>query len=61
MVERDAMQALGARGWQPDYVAVRRQHDLQSPTPEDRRLVVLAAARLGRTRLIDNLELDIPG
>jgi pantoate--beta-alanine ligase len=60
MVERDAMQALGARGWKPDYVAVRRQHDLQFPTSDDRRLVVLAAARLGRTRLIDNLELEFP-
>ena len=61
MVERDVTHALGARGWKPDYVAVRRQQDLQSPTPDDRALVVLAAARLGRTRLIDNLELDIPG
>ncbi|MBC7778641.1 MAG: pantoate--beta-alanine ligase [Proteobacteria bacterium] len=57
--ERDAMQALAGRGWQPDYVAVRRQHDLQAPTGDDRRLVVLAAARLGRTRLIDNIELEL--
>ncbi len=58
-VELQATQALAARGWQPDYVAVRRQNDLQPATGEDRRLVVLAAARLGRTRLIDNLEIEL--
>lgn len=51
-----AMQELAAAGWKPDYVEVRRQLDLAVPTPEDRKLVVLAAARLGATRLIDNLE-----
>ncbi|MDE2081746.1 MAG: pantoate--beta-alanine ligase [Burkholderiales bacterium] len=55
-LEADAMQGLRLRGWQPDYVAVRRQRDLAPPAPGDA-LVVLAAARLGSTRLIDNLEL----
>jgi len=59
-VEARAMQTLRERGWDPDYVAVRRQRDLQPPTPEEIRagepLVVLTAARLGTTRLIDNLE-----
>jgi len=41
----------------PDYIAVRRRTDLQPPSQEDDPLVVLAAARLGRTRLIDNLEI----
>jgi pantoate--beta-alanine ligase len=50
------MDSLLQRGWQPDYVALRRQSDLQMPQPGDA-LVVLAAARLGTTRLIDNLEL----
>ncbi len=55
-LEAGAMDRLRASGWQPDYVAVRRQKDLQAPQPGDA-LVVLAAARLGGTRLIDNLEL----
>jgi pantoate--beta-alanine ligase len=58
-VELQAAQALAARGWQPDYVSVRRQNDLQTAKGEDRRLVILAAARLGRTRLIDNLEIEL--
>jgi pantoate--beta-alanine ligase len=47
---------LAAHGWEPDYVAVRRQSDLEPPRGPDDDLVVLAAARLGTTRLIDNLE-----
>jgi pantoate--beta-alanine ligase len=50
-----ALKALSARGWQPDYLTVRRRSDLQTPTSGDA-LVVLGAARLGNTRLIDNLE-----
>jgi len=60
-VEADAMQRLSQRGWAPDYVSVRRRRDLHAPTPEElaahEPLVVLAAARLGGTRLIDNLEI----
>ena len=52
----DALQELAAAGWQPDYVEVRRRSDLAPPQGGDRELVVLAAARLGGTRLIDNLE-----
>ena len=58
-LEDAAMRTLAARGWQPDYVAIRRRADLGAPTPGDA-LVVVAAARLGATRLIDNLELDLP-
>jgi pantoate--beta-alanine ligase len=54
-LETQAMQTLSSAGWKPDYVAVRRQADLQTPQSGDA-LVVLAAARLGATRLIDNLE-----
>ncbi len=54
-LESQAMQTLSHAGWRPDYVAVRRQADLQNPHSGDP-LVVLAAARLGATRLIDNLE-----
>ena len=58
-LEEAAMRSLAARGWQPDYVAIRRRTDLASPAKGDT-LVVLAAAKLGSTRLIDNLELDVP-
>jgi pantoate--beta-alanine ligase len=54
-LEAEGMHTLRSAGWLPDYVAVRRQADLQAPKPGDA-LVVLAAARLGSTRLIDNLE-----
>jgi len=59
-VEREAMATLGARGWKPDYISVRKRIDLQPPSAGDLAegtpLVVLAAAKLGTTRLIDNLE-----
>lgn len=59
-IEAQAMQTLVAHGWNPDYVAVRRQIDLLPPTQAEIDahvpLVVVAAARLGGTRLIDNLE-----
>jgi pantoate--beta-alanine ligase len=58
-IEQAAMTSLAARGWQPDYVAVRKRLDLLPPGPHDEneKLVVLAAAKLGATRLIDNLEI----
>lgn len=55
-IELHSMSELANHGWKPDYVAVRRQADLQAPAPGNRDIVVLAAARLGRTRLIDNVE-----
>lgn len=51
-----AMRELAASGWMPDYVEVRRRRDLAPPEPGDRELVALGAARLGGTRLIDNVE-----
>ena len=60
-IEKKAMASLTARGWKPDYVAIRKRADLQPPTAGDmvksEPLVVLAAAKLGSTRLIDNLEI----
>jgi pantoate--beta-alanine ligase len=60
-LEREAQEFLRARGWQPDYVAVRRRSDLREPSAAQpwagEPLVVLAAARLGSTRLIDNVEI----
>ena len=54
-LEAHAMSSLKSLGWQPDYIAVRRQADLGLPQAGDA-LVVLGAARIGRTRLIDNVE-----
>jgi pantoate--beta-alanine ligase len=54
-LEAAAADDLRAHGWAPDYVAIRRRDDLGAPQAGDA-LVVLAAARLGSTRLIDNLE-----
>ena len=57
-IEEQAMQSLRDKGWQPDYLAVRHQHNLSAVTQfSDAPLVVLGAARLGSTRLIDNLEI----
>ena len=58
-LELDVMAELAHHGWKPDYIAVRRQHDLQPPVNGEREVVVLAAARIGRTRLIDNVEVNI--
>jgi pantoate--beta-alanine ligase len=59
-LEAQALRTLALRGWKPDYLTVRRRSDLQPPNAQDavvpQSLVVLGAARLGNTRLIDNLE-----
>lgn len=60
-LEQRELDALRARGWAPDYYTVRRRSDLQPPTAEQlaagEPLVALVAAKLGKTRLIDNLEI----
>jgi len=57
-LEADAAAELDRNGWRTDYVALRRQSDLQPPrNPDDGPLVVLAASRLGSARLIDNVEI----
>lgn len=58
-IEQAALEHLSGAGFRPDYVAVRRATDLQAPAAGDKALVVLAAARLGNTRLIDNLLINI--
>jgi len=59
-LEQAAMEELRQRGWKPDYLTLRRRSDLLPPTEEQRQghepLVALGAARLGATRLIDNVE-----
>ncbi|WP_150429396.1 pantoate--beta-alanine ligase [Dechloromonas sp. CZR5] len=56
-LENAAMSALDTAGWKTDYVAIRQQSDLAMPKDVNAPLVVLAASRLGSTRLIDNTEI----
>ena len=60
-LECKAVAELATRSWKPDYVAIRKRADLQPPSASDMAqgapLVILAAAKLGTTRLIDNLEI----
>ena len=59
-IEQDGQRDLASAGWTVDYVALRRQRDLHKPTPQEiaagEPLVIISAAKLGTTRLIDNLE-----
>jgi pantoate--beta-alanine ligase len=59
-IEREGMQALEKAGFRPEYVSVRQAADLAAPAPGTRELVVLVAARLGKARLIDNLQVTRP-
>jgi pantoate--beta-alanine ligase len=56
---QEAASALKQLGWQVDYVEIRAQQDLSLPGPDQTELVVLAAAKLGNTRLIDNCEVNL--
>lgn len=61
MIEREAAQRLVQQGWDVDYLSLRRQSDLLVPSAQEllagEPVVALGAARLGQTRLIDNLEI----
>lgn len=54
-----AVAGLNQQGWQVDYVDIRRQTDLTLPDANDQTWVILAAAKLGGTRLIDNCEVSL--
>ncbi|GAB1231733.1 pantoate--beta-alanine ligase [Ferrigenium sp. UT5] len=56
VIEQKAAQALVKRGWQVEYVSIRAQAGLAIPQQGERARVILTAARLGKTRLIDNIE-----
>ena len=56
-LEHAALTELSAHGWQPDYFTIRRRSNLELPQSPDEPLVALVAARLGQTRLIDNIEI----
>ena len=58
-LEDTALATLRTHGWQPDYISVRRQADLAPASDSDTALVILGAAKLGRTRLIDNLIVNL--
>ena len=58
-IELESMALLSQNGWAPQYISVRRRADLQVPAASERELVVLAAAYLGKTRLIDNIEVTL--
>ena len=55
-IERAGVEALTQAGMKPDYFSVRKAHDLSAPAPDTAHLVVLTAARLGKARLIDNIQ-----
>ena len=57
-LEEAARSDLENNGWRVDYVSLRNAATLLPATPEDRELVTLAAAWLGKTRLIDNVEIS---
>ena len=56
-LEKAARDELDSHGWCCNYIAIRRQSDLKMPLADEKNLVVLAAARLGKPRLLDNLEI----
>jgi len=58
-IEQAALRRLEEAGFMPDYVSIRAAADLSAPAAHTRDLVVLAAARVGRTRLIDNLRISV--
>ncbi len=55
-IERTGVEALEKAGMKPDYFSIRRAQDLAPPAPDTGHLVVLTAARLGKARLIDNIQ-----
>jgi pantoate--beta-alanine ligase len=59
LLERNATTQLSGAGFNVDYVSIRGARTLDAPAADDRELVALAAARIGRTRLIDNLRVRV--
>ena len=59
-IQREAVEHLENHGWKVEYVAIRSQDALAMPAVHEQNLAILAAARLGATRLIDNIEVCLP-
>ncbi len=53
------METLSGAGFDPEYLGIRRAENLESPDRDNDEIVVLAAARLGNARLIDNILVSI--
>jgi pantoate--beta-alanine ligase len=60
-MEQSAGEQISAAGLSPDYVAIRDANDLSIPAEGAMHIVVLAAARIGEVRLLDNLLVELPG
>jgi len=58
-LQQEASDVLNRRGWIVDYVSIRNQSDLLPADENQTQLVILAAARLGKTRLLDNIEVRV--
>lgn len=58
-LERNGMEALRTAGFDPEYIGIRRAENLELPDRDNDEIVVLAAARLGDARLIDNILVSI--
>ncbi len=58
-LSNQSKQILTEQGWQVDYIEIRSSKTLNSAQPDDKRLVILGAARIGKPRLIDNIEVDL--
>ena len=59
LLQQEAMEFIQQRGLLAEYVSIRRSYDLELPLEADKQLVILAAARLGEVRLIDNIPLNL--
>jgi pantoate--beta-alanine ligase len=57
---REGLASLAAEGFKPDYLELRRTQDLGPVALETRETILLVAAHLGTTRLIDNLPVSLP-
>ena len=58
-LENQAIKRLDQAGFETDYFCVCNAETLEAASPKDRRLVILVTARLGDTRLLDNIEIDL--
>ncbi len=58
-IEKQASLILAEKGFEPDYIEIRRALDLAIPTADDTNLRVLVAARIGKARLIDNIAVSL--
>lgn len=58
-LQQDAVSALSVSGWLVEYVTIRNQSDLQPASQSQRELVIMAAAKVGNIRLLDNVEINL--